>query len=77
MSWKFAKSRPKWAANENFRKRLQTLGSKCSELWQDYEADVYFAVHRNGRFFTFASPDDPSWPLEPETLVIPSIFTAY
>ncbi|KAF2006547.1 hypothetical protein P154DRAFT_600463 [Amniculicola lignicola CBS 123094] len=55
-------------ANENFRKRVKTLSSKCSELWRDYEADTYFIVHRNGRFYIYTSTDEPSWPLGPEKL---------
>jgi hypothetical protein len=54
--------------NENFRKRIQTLSNKCSELQQDYEAKVYFVVCRNGRFYTYTSTDEPSWPPGTEEL---------
>ncbi|KAF2180787.1 hypothetical protein K469DRAFT_753143 [Zopfia rhizophila CBS 207.26] len=58
----------KRAANENFRKRVETLGGKFTELWQDYEADVYFLAYRNGRFHTYSSTDNALWPLSLETL---------
>ncbi|KAF2193603.1 hypothetical protein K469DRAFT_789526 [Zopfia rhizophila CBS 207.26] len=61
-------ARSKRAANENFRKRVETLGSKFTELSQDYEADVYFLVYRNGRFHTYSSTDNALWPPSPETL---------
>ncbi|KAF2192054.1 hypothetical protein K469DRAFT_696103 [Zopfia rhizophila CBS 207.26] len=61
-------SRSKRATNENFRKRVETLGSKFTELWQDYGADVYFVAYRNGRFHTYSSTDNALWPPSPETL---------
>ncbi|KAF2184250.1 hypothetical protein K469DRAFT_580117 [Zopfia rhizophila CBS 207.26] len=69
--------RTKRVENENYRKRLETLGSKSSELCRDYKAEVYFVAYRNGRFYTFTSTDEPSWPPGPDTLVSLFPFTLY
>ncbi|KAF2182672.1 hypothetical protein K469DRAFT_752116 [Zopfia rhizophila CBS 207.26] len=61
-------SKAKRTANNNFQKRMKTLGGKFSELWQEYDAEIYFLAHRNGRFYTYSSIDKPSWPPSPETL---------
>jgi hypothetical protein len=63
-----AQSNSKRAANENVRKRLETLENKFQELWEDYGIDIWFIARRSdGRFRTYTTTDEPS--PGPETLV--------
>jgi hypothetical protein len=59
----------KRAANENVRKRLETLDNKFQELWEDYNTEIWFIARRNGRFRTYTTTDEQ--PPSLEALVSP------
>ncbi|KAF1358489.1 hypothetical protein EJ07DRAFT_156717 [Lizonia empirigonia] len=52
-----AQAKARRAANNNYRKVSKTLFDKLSKLCQEYDTDVYFIAHRNGRFNGFVSRD--------------------
>ncbi|OCK90182.1 uncharacterized protein K441DRAFT_666611 [Cenococcum geophilum 1.58] len=60
--------RSKRATNENFRKQKETFLQKANRLKRDYDADCYILIRRNGRFYTYTSIDQPSWPPNPQDL---------
>jgi len=54
---------------EKWKKRRQTCYRKLLELNTHCDADVYTLLHRRGEFFTLNTSDDPSFPLQDDTLV--------
>ena len=55
-------------SNENFKKRWNTLVKSGCGVHEDYRADVYILLRRNGRIFEFKSTDK-AWPLSAEEIV--------
>lgn len=65
------------AANNNYQKLSKTLYEKLTKLCQEYDTDIYFLAHRNGRFNGFVSRDGTGQPWLPpgqDTLVSPLLF---
>jgi hypothetical protein len=59
----------KKATYEKFRKRKNNILKKGDELRLLCGADVYILLHRKGRYFTYKSTDQPSWPPPLEKIV--------
>jgi hypothetical protein len=70
-----ARAKARRAANNNYQKLSKTLYEKLTKLCQEYNTDIYFLAHRNGRFNGFISADKTGQPWSPpgqDTLVSPS-----
>jgi hypothetical protein len=68
------------AANNNYQKLSKTLCKKLAKLCREYDVDIYFLAHRNGRFLGFTSADDASQPWLPpsaEALVRQASFATF
>ncbi|KAK1975606.1 hypothetical protein LZ30DRAFT_348940 [Colletotrichum cereale] len=48
-------------ASSRFRKRRQTFVKAAHKLHRDYDVDVYVAIRKGGRFFSYSSTTDESW----------------
>ena len=59
----------KKATDEKFRKRKNNILKKGDELQLLCEADVYILLYRKGRYYTYKSTDQPSWPPPLEKMV--------
>jgi hypothetical protein len=57
------------AADEKFRKRKNNIVKKGDELRLLCEADVFILLHRKGRYYTYKSTDQPSWPPTLEKII--------
>ena len=57
------------ATDEKFRKRKNNILKKGDELRLLCEADVYILLRRKGRYYTYKSTDQPSWPPTLEKIV--------
>lgn len=67
-----ARKKARRAANNNYLKLSKTLYEKLSKLCREYDTDIYFLAHRNGRFNGFMSKDktgQPWLPPDQNTLV--------
>ncbi|KAK1460411.1 hypothetical protein CTAM01_17140 [Colletotrichum tamarilloi] len=49
-------------SSENFVKATKNLLARCDRIREQYDADIYIAVHRSQRYFTYTSSNEPSWP---------------
>jgi hypothetical protein len=70
-----ARAKQRRAANNNYQKLSKTLYEKLTKLSQEYDADIYFLAHRNGRFNGFISADKTGQRWSPpgqDALVSPS-----
>jgi len=75
-----ARAKARRAANNNYQKLSKTLCEKLAKLCREYDADIYFLAHRNGRFLGFASADDAGQPWSPpsaEALVRQTSFPTF
>ena len=59
----------KRAKRDMYRKRKSTLVKKAYELGKLCEVDVAVIICRNGRYFTYRSLDQQSWPPSMESIV--------
>ncbi|KAI9774178.1 MAG: hypothetical protein M1839_001880 [Geoglossum umbratile] len=50
------------ATDEKFRKRKNNILKKGDELRLLCGADVFILLRRKGRYYTYKSTDQPSWP---------------
>ena len=57
-----ARAKARRAANNNYQKLSKTLYEKLAKLCQEYDTDVYFLAHRNGRFNGFVSKNKTGQP---------------
>ena len=57
------------ATDEKFRKRKNNILKKGDELRLLCEADVYILLHRKGRYYTYNSTNQPSWPPSSDEIV--------
>ncbi|KAK1973748.1 hypothetical protein LZ30DRAFT_742559 [Colletotrichum cereale] len=48
--------------NENFDKATKNLLSRCDQIQQRYDADVYIQVRRRHKHYEYTSSNEPSWP---------------
>jgi hypothetical protein len=74
-----ARAKARRAANNNYQKLSKTLYEKLTKLCREYDTDIYFLAHRNGRFNGFVSIDktgQPWLPPDQDTLVSSPFFTA-
>jgi hypothetical protein len=74
-----ARAKARRAANNNYQKLSKTLYEKLTKLCREYDTDIYFLAHRNGRFNGFVSIDNtgqPWLPPDQDTLVSSPFFTA-
>ncbi len=55
-------------SGENFKKRWRTFVKSGFKVHQDYHADVYILLRRNGQVFEFKSTGN-AWPLSREDIV--------
>lgn len=56
------KVNPKRAIREKFHKRKRCCLKKAHELGHLCQAEVYVAIYRNGRWYTYSSSREPQWP---------------
>ena len=54
---------------EKFRRRKHSFLKKAYELGKYCDADVAVIIHKNGRYFTYRSTDQGSWPPSMEKIV--------
>jgi len=54
---------------ENLRRRKNTLVKKAWEIGHIHGIDVALILRQNGRYFTYRSIDQDSWPLSIERIV--------
>lgn len=47
---------------EKLRRRKKSLIKKAYELGKLFDIDVAVILHKNGRYFTYRSTDQESWP---------------
>lgn len=59
MTWKERRRR-----NSRFRKRRQTFLKSAQKLHEDCEVDVYVAVRKGDRFFSYSSTPEERWHME-------------
>ena len=59
----------KKATDENFRKWKKNILKKVDELRLLYGADAYILLRRKGKYYTYKSTNQPSWPPPLETIV--------
>src|SRR5437762_9682502 len=57
------------ATDEKFRKRKNNILKKGDELRLLCGADVFILLRRKGRYYTYKSTDQPSWPPTLEQIV--------
>jgi len=57
------------ATDEKFRKRKNNILKKGNELRLLCEADVYILLRRKGRYYTYNSTNQPSWPPSSDEIV--------
>jgi hypothetical protein len=48
--------------SENLKRRKDTLFKKAYELGKYYDIEVAVILHQNGRYFTYRTIDQESWP---------------
>ncbi|KAF7894694.1 uncharacterized protein EAF01_010144 [Botrytis porri] len=48
--------------SERLRRRKTTLFKKAFDLGRDYDVDVAVIIRQHGRYYTFRSMDNLSWP---------------
>jgi hypothetical protein len=54
---------------ESFRRRKNTFSRKARELENKCNAFVYFVICCNGKYYTYKSVADPSWPPSEDQIV--------
>jgi SRF-type transcription factor (DNA-binding and dimerisation domain) len=54
---------------ENLRRRKKTLVKKVYEFGKDFDFEVALILSKNGRYFTFRSLDQDTWPPSMEQIV--------
>ena len=64
----FQKPTTRDRSGENFKKRWRTFVRSGFKVHQDYNADVYILLRRQGRVFEFKSTGN-AWPLPHEDIV--------
>lgn len=55
-------SKARRAANNNYQKLSKTLYEKLAQFYLEYNANIYFLAHRNGRLHGFTSTDETGQP---------------
>ena len=59
----------KKATDEKFRKRKNSIFKKGDELRLLCGVDVYILLHRKGKYYTYNSMNQPSWPPSLEEII--------
>lgn len=65
---KSQKAKKRDRSRENFKKRWRTFVRSGFKVHQEYKADVYIVLRRNGKLYEFKSADG-AWPLALDDIV--------
>jgi hypothetical protein len=67
----------KKSTRETFRRRKLNFLKRGNDISAAFEADVYILISWNGKFFTYKSTDQPSWPPAEDDLVKISAYKSW